>query len=157
MLDYDLADLYRVPTKRLNEQVKRNLKRFPEDFMFSLTKQEILRMSQFATSSSGESLDKLKYHKNINAFTEQGVAMLSSVLNSEKATEVNIMIVRAFVRLRQVLSANKDLTYLFKELKHKVDRHDVEIGLIIQTIEKMIALEKKPRPKIGFVIKKPVK
>ena len=80
--------------------------------------------------------------------------MLSSVLNSEKAAEVNIMIMRAFVRLRQVLSANKDLSYLFKELKHKVDQHDVEIGLIIRAIEKMIAYENKPKTKIGFHNKK---
>jgi hypothetical protein len=154
MLDYDLAELYMVPTKRLNEQVKRNPKRFPTDFMFSLTKQEILRMSQIATSSSGESLEKLKYHKNINAFTEQGVAMLSSVLNSDKASEVNVLIMRAFVKLRQVLAANKDLSYLFKELKHKVDRHDTEIGLIIRAIEKMIAWEKKPKSRIGFKAEK---
>ena len=92
MLDYDLAELYDVPTKRINEQVKRNRKRFPEDFMFSLSKKEIIRMSQIATSSSGKRLEKLKYHKNINAFTEQGVAMLSSVLNSEHAIEVNILV-----------------------------------------------------------------
>lgn len=145
MLDFDLAALYGVGTKVLNQAVKRNLHRFPEDFMFSLSKQEILRMSQFVTSSN------IKFHKNVNAFTEQGVAMLSSVLNSERAIEINILIIRAFVRLRQVLSANKDLSYLFKELKHKVDQHDVEIGLIIRAIEKMIAVDTKPKRRIGFV------
>jgi len=77
--------------------------------------------------------------------------MLSSVLNSAKAVEVNILIMRAFVRLRQVISSNKDLTYLFKELKHKVDQHDVEIGLIIRAIEKMVAVDTKPKGKIGFI------
>ena len=148
MLDSDLAALYGVPTSRLNEQVKRNLKRFPPDFMFSLTRQEIVNISQIAICSN------IKHSKNINAFTEQGIAMLSSVLNSEKAVEVNIMIMRAFVKLRQVLATNKDLNYLFKELKHKVDQHDNEIGVIIRTIEKMIAYEKKPKEKIGFKVEK---
>jgi len=153
MIDRDLARLYGVPTGRINEQVKRNIRRFPGDFMFQLTKEENLRFqnvtsnlkSQIAISSWG-GRRKLPY-----AFTEQGVAMLSSVLNSDKAIEVNVLIMRAFVRLRQVLSANKDLSYLFKELKHKVDQHDVEIGLIIKAIEKMIALDTKPKSKIGFL------
>jgi len=104
--------------------------------------------SQFVTSSWG-GRRKLPY-----AFTEQGVAMLSSVLNSSKAIEVNVLIMRAFVKLRQVLATNKDLTYLFKELKHKVDQHDTEIELIIRTIEKMIAFERKPKSKIGFNVNK---
>ena len=85
------------------------------------------------------------------AFTEEGIAMLSSVLRSPRAIEINILIMRAFVRLRKVLSANKDLSYLFKELKHKVDKHDVKIGLIIRAIEKMIASDTKPKGKIGFL------
>ena len=80
--------------------------------------------------------------------------MLSSVLNSPRAIEINILIMRAFVKLRKVLASNKDLTYLFKELKHKVDKHDTEIGLIIRTIEKMIEVEKKPKKRIGFVAEK---
>lgn len=144
MLDFDLATLYEVPTKVLNQAVKRNKNRFPPDFMFSLSKPEILRMSQFVTSSS------VKYHKNVNVFSENGVAMLSSVLHSKRGIEVNIQIMRAFTRLRHVLSTNKNLTYLFKELKQKVDRHDVEIGLIIKSIEKMITVEPKPKGKMGF-------
>ena len=144
MFDFDLARLYGVSTRRLNEQVKRNIERFPADFMFSLTRQEILRISQFATSSS------VKFSKNVNAFTENGVAMLSSVLNSEVAIRVNIQIMRAFTNLRKIIARNKDLTYLFKELKQKVNQHDVEIGLIIKAIEKMIATERKPKGKIGF-------
>jgi len=157
ILDGDLAELYRVPTKRIKEQVKRNIKRFPLDFMFQLTWDELKRLrSQIATlkntgSQRGQHIKYLPY-----AFTEQGVAMLSSVLNSEKAVEINILIMRAFVKLRQVLAANKDLSYLFKELKHKVDRHDNEIGLIIRAIEKMIAFEKKPKTKIGFNVEKEV-
>jgi hypothetical protein len=106
MIDADLAELYDVPTKRLNQQVQRNKQRFPEDFMFQLTKLEAenLRL-QFATSRSGHGGRRsLPY-----AFTEQGVAMLSSVLNSERAIEVNIAIMRAFVRLRQMLETNEEL------------------------------------------------
>jgi hypothetical protein len=151
MVDHDLADLYQVPTKRIKEQVKRNMRRFPTDFMFQLTWEELSSLrSQIAAlekagSQRGRHSKYLPY-----AFTEQGVAMLSTVLNSRRAIDINIMIMRAFVRLRKVLATNKDLTYLFKELKHKVDKHDVEIGLIIKTIEKMIATESKPKPRIGF-------
>lgn len=145
MLDFDLAKLYEVPTGRLNEQVKRNINRFPEDFMFSLSRQEIMRISQFAISSN------IKFAKSVNAFSENGVAMLSSVLNSDRAISVNIQIMRTFTHMRQILSTNKDLTYLVKELKHKVDQHDTEIGLIVRAIEKMIATEKKPKGKMGFI------
>ena len=114
--------------------------------MFQLSRKEYTRLRcQIGTLKRGQHAKYLPY-----AFTEQGVAMLSSVLNSEKAAEVNIQIMRAFVKLRKVLAANKDLTYLFKELKHKVDQHDVEIGLIIKAIEKMISAEKRPKKKIGF-------
>jgi hypothetical protein len=153
MIDKDIAELYGVKTSVLNQAVKRNIERFPKDFMFSLTRQEILRISQFVISSEGGLLNKFRFSKNINAFTEQGLAMLSGVLHSPRAIEVNIAIMRAFVRLRQVLAANKDLSYLFKELKGKVDRHDVEIGLIIRAIEKMISCEAKPKAKIGFLAK----
>jgi hypothetical protein len=112
--------------------------------MFSLNRQEIVNISQFAICPN------IKHSKNINAFTENGIAMLSSVLHSERAIEVNIQIMRAFTRLRQIIAKNKDLTYLFRELKHKVDQHDTEIGLIIRTIEKMITQENKPKTKIGF-------
>ena len=99
MLDRDLAELYRVPTMRLNEQVKRNCKRFPKDFMFQLTKEEVVNLiSHFAISSWGGN------RKLPHVFTEQGVAMLSSVLNSERAIHVNIAIMRAFVKLRQIMS-----------------------------------------------------
>ena len=148
MIDKDLAELYGIKPIRLREQVKRNPKRFPVDFMFQLNQQETeALLSQNAIPSRRELGGHLPY-----AFTEHGILMLSSVLNSEKAIEVNIMIMRAFTRLRQIINRNKDLTYLFKELKHKVDRHDVEIGLIIRAIEKMIAANTKPKRKIGFVV-----
>jgi hypothetical protein len=151
MLDRDLAELYGVPTKVLNQAVRRNQERFPGDFMFQLTWAEAEHLrSQIVTlenvaSKRGRHIKYLPF-----AFTEQGVSMLSSVLNSSRAIEINILIMRAFVRLRQVLAANRDLTYLFKGLKHKVDQHDTEIGLIIRAIEKMISFEKKPKTKIGF-------
>jgi hypothetical protein len=117
MIDVDLAELYGVPTKRLNQQVQRNRKRFPEDFMFQLTKVEAenLRL-QFATSrSSHGGRRSLPY-----VFTEQGVAMLSSVLNSEQAIEVNITIMRAFVKLRQMLESNEELNRKFAAVIRKL-------------------------------------
>ena len=150
MLDRDLAALYGVATRQLKRQVNRNKKRFPDDFMFQLTKKDYSNIRcQIGTLKWGQHAKYLPY-----AFTEQGVAMLSSVLNSEKAAEVNIQIMRAFVKLRKVLAANKDLTYLFKELKHKVDQHDVEIGLIIRAIEKMISAEPEHKGRIGFTADK---
>ena len=151
MIDRDLAELYGVETRVLKQAVRRNRKRFPPDFMFEMKKDELSKWrSQFVMSNS----DKMGLRWEPYAFTEQGIAMLSGILNSPRAVEVNIAIMRAFVRLRKVLAANKDLTYLFKELKHKVDQQDVEIGLIIRTIEKMIAVEQKPKTKIGFNVKK---
>ena len=148
MIDRDLAELYGINTKKLKQAIKRNFERFPDDFMFELTKDELNKWrSQFVTSNS----DRMGLRWRPYAFTEQGVAMLSSVLNSPRAIEINILIMRAFVKLRKVLASNKDLTYLFKELKNKVDKHDTEIGLIIRTIEKMIEVEKKPTKRIGFV------
>ncbi|MFA4966785.1 MAG: ORF6N domain-containing protein [Candidatus Margulisiibacteriota bacterium] len=152
MLDYDLAELYQVKTKRLNEQVRRNPKRFPVDFKFSLTKQEILRMSQIATSSSGEKLEKLKYHKNVNAFTEQGVAMLSSVLNSDRAIEINVLIMRAFVKLRQILSSHKELARKIEELEKKHTKHEIEITTIFKVLKKLMEPKADlPIRRIGFI------
>jgi len=146
MLDKELAKLYGVPVKRLNEQVKRNLKRFPRDFMFLLTRQEVMNLkSQIATSRWG-GVRKLPY-----AFTEQGVAMLSTVLNSERAIQVNIAIMRAFVKLRQILATNKDLAYKLKELESKIERHDEDIQAIFEAIRQLMApLPVKPKPQIGF-------
>jgi hypothetical protein len=115
LLDRDLAELYEVPTKRLNEQVRRNLRRFPEDFMFQLSKEELqIWRSQFATSNSTV---KMGLRRRPFAFTEQGVAMPSSVLNSDRAVDVNIAIMRAFVRLRGIMSTHKDLARKLNDLQ----------------------------------------
>jgi hypothetical protein len=146
MLSTDLARLYGVPTKRLNEQVKRNIKRFPSDFMFQLTLDEykILR-SQFATSSWGGE----RYPPYV--FTEQGVAMLSSVLNSERAIQVNIAVMRAFIRLRRVIAAHEELARKFSELERKIEKHDVEIQSIFEAIRRLMAPPpERPKRRIGF-------
>jgi hypothetical protein len=156
MLDKDLAELYGVPTKVFNQAVKRNSERFPADFIFQLTWEEIERLrSQIVTLKLGPKQKRGKHLKYLPyAFTEQGVAMLSSVLKSKQAVGINILIIRAFVKLRLSLSTNKELVYMVKELRQKVGQHDKEIGLIIRTIEKMISFEKKPRVKIGFNVEK---
>ena len=146
MLDRDLAQLYGVATRRLNEQVRRNRERFPEDFMFQLSKEEVANLkSQFATSSWGGTR-KLPY-----VFTEQGVAMLSSVLNSERAIKVNIQIMRAFVKLKELLLTHKDLAIKLEALERKYVNHDKKIKAIFDAIKKL--LEPKPvkqKRKIGF-------
>jgi len=146
ILDRYLAMLYGVSVKRLNEQVKRNLKRFPNDFMLLLTGKEVMNLrSQFATSSWGGR----RYSPY--AFTEQGVSMLSGILNSERAIQVNIAIMRAFVKLRQILSMNKELAYKLNELERKTEKHDTEIQAIFEAIRQLMApLSLKNRPQIGF-------
>ena len=144
MLDFDLAELYGIETKYLKRQVKRNLKRFPRDFMFQLSKKENLRC-QIVTSSYG-GRRYLPY-----AFTEQGVAMLSSILNSERAIQANIAIVRAFVKLRRILSTHKELAKKLKELENKVENHDSEIEGIFEAIRQLVAPEKESKKKIGFL------
>ena len=151
MLDRHLADLYGVQTKVLNQSVKRNFRRFPDDFMFSLSRQEILRMSQFVTSSNGDVDANLKFAKNVNVFTEQGVAMLSTVLNSERAIEVNIAIMRVFVRIRKILSANKELAQKFEHLERKVGALDLEVKAIFDAIRKLMEAPVKKSKKIGFL------
>lgn len=158
MLDRDLAELYGVPTKVLNQSVKRNNQRFPGDFMFSLTRQEILRMSQIVTSYDNQEMLRLKYYKNINVFTENGVAMLSSVLRTERAILVNVQIMRAFTRLRQIIATHGNLGLKLDLLKEKfgkrLDKHDREIALIFDAIRKMLTIEEKPKDKIGFVVER---
>jgi hypothetical protein len=136
MLDQDLAALYGVPTKRLNEQVKRNLARFPEDFMFQLTAEEAEALrSQIATSKPARGGRRYLPF----AFTEQGVAMLSSVLNSDRAIEVNIAIVRAFVRLREILATHKDLAKKLEELEKKLGQHDESFRVVFEAIRRLMA------------------
>lgn len=146
MIDIDLAELYRVPTKRLNEQVKRNLKRFPKDFMFNLTEHEVANLrSQFATSSWG---GRRTYPF---AFTEQGIAMLSSVLNSSRAIEVNILIMRAFVKMRELLISHKDLNKKLLELEKK---YDFQFEVVLKAIEDLISESKVSRKKVFGLAKR---
>ena len=147
LLDRDLAELYRVETKVLKQAVRRNIKRFPDDFMFELSKAEFtLWRSQFVTSKS----DKIGLRYSPMAFTEQGVAMLSSVLNSERAIEVNIQIMRAFVKLRQMLSSHADLARKLEALEKK---YDTQFRVVFDAIRALMAETKKPKRKIGFVVK----
>ncbi len=148
LLDRDLAALYGVETRVLNQAVKRNADRFPEDFMFALTREEIVRVSQVVTSSGA-----LKFSKRVHAFTEQGVAMLSSALRSERAVQVNIAIMRTFVRLREMLETNRELAKRFAELESRVEQHDEEIAAIVEAIRQLIAPERKPRREIGFHVR----
>ena len=142
MFDNNLADLYGVETKRLNEQVKRNIMRFPDDFMFQLSRKEFENLkSHFATSSRG-GRRTLPY-----AFTEQGVAMLSSVLNSKRAIQVNIEIMRTFVRLREMLLSDKNLSRQLDELEKKYDR---QFAVVFDVIRQLMAPETKPGRRIGF-------
>jgi hypothetical protein len=148
LLDRDLALLYGVETRALNQAVKRNANRFPRDFVFVLSRDEIGRISQIVISSS-----RLKFSKQVRAFTEQGVAMLSSVLKSDRAVKVNIAIMRAFVRLREALETNRELARQFAELEKRVGKHDVEIGAIIDAIRQLMAPPEKPRREIGFHVR----
>ena len=147
MVDFDLAELYGVPTKRLNERVTRNKKRFPEDFMFRLTKEESESLrSQFATSNIGRG--GRRYLQR--AFTEQGVAMLSSVLNSEQAIEVNIAIMRAFVRLRQMLETNEELNRKFAAVVRKLSTHDKYFRVVFDELKKLTEEPRSSGRQIGF-------
>lgn len=141
MLDFDLAVLYQVETKVLNQAVKRNIDRFPEDFMFQLKKEEINLMSQFVTSSYGGR----RY--SVSAFTEQGIAMLSSVLNSKRAIQVNIQIMRTFTRLREMLSNHKELKEKIEELELRYDEH---FRIVFDAIRQLMAEEERPKKRIGF-------
>ena len=147
MIDEDLAALYNVQTNRLNEQVKRNIKRFPKDFMFALTQKEFENLkSQIATSSWGGR------RKLPNAFTEQGIAMLSSILNSDTAIEVNIRIIRVFTRLREYALTHKEILIQLAKLEKEVKGNSKDIENIFMVLKELIEKEGKstPRNKIGF-------
>jgi phage regulator Rha-like protein len=148
ILDRDIAHLYKVETKVLNQATRRNINRFPEDFMFQLTQDEFESLrSQFVTlkTTRGQHSKYLPF-----AFTEQGIAMLSSVLHSDHAIQINIQIMRAFVELRKAILANEKVLHEIEKLKSKVERHDQEIETIILTIEKMLSPDEKTSKKIGF-------
>jgi len=148
MLDSDLAALYGVSTTRLNEQVKRNRGRFPEDFMFQLTQAELGNlMSQSATSSSRWGGRR----KRPYAFTEHGAIMAASVLNSERAVKVSVYVVRAFVKLREILGAHKQLARKLAELEKRLEGHDEQIAALIEAIrELMTPPPAAERKRIGF-------
>jgi len=148
MLDSDLAELYGVETKRLNEQVRRNIERFPEDFMFQLTENEWeILMSQFATSRWGGR------RKLPSVFTEHGVLMLSSVLNSRQAVQVNIQVVRVFTRLRQLVSEQGELKLEIEEIKKKLNNHDKNIEIVFSYLDELIDKKAMPksRKRIGYM------
>ena len=149
MLDRDLAALYGVTTGNFNKAVKRNFSRFPEDFMFQLTKEELKNwIFQFGTSNrERKGLRKLPL-----AFTEQGVAMLSSVLNSERAVQVNIQIIRVYTKMRQFLLTHKDILLKLEQVERKVDSHDEKIKLIFDSIKQLIQQRAKPRKQVGYKI-----
>lgn len=153
LLDRDLATLYGIDTKVLKQAVRRNVKRFPNDFMFVLTKNELKNLrSQIVTSSWGG----LRYSPM--AFTEQGVAMLSSVLNSPRAIEVNISIMRAFVNMRKLIYSNLELKEKIKELERLTNRKfkesDKKIKLVFDAIKSLMIQENKPQRQIGFQLPK---
>ena len=146
MLDADLAELYQVTTKRLNEQVRRNLARFPEDFAFRLTADEAANLkSQFATSSWGGR------RTPPYVFTEHGVAMLSSILNSDRAVQMSILIIRAFVKMRELLASHKNLAARVEKLEASQKRHASVINLLAEEIDDLKRPPAEPaRRRIGF-------
>jgi phage regulator Rha-like protein len=146
MLDSDLAELYGVETKRLNEQVRRNLNRFPPDFMFQLTAEEWESLrSQFATLKRGEHRKYLPF-----AFTEHGALMLANVLNSERAAQTSVQVVRAFVRLRQMLAANAELARKLEAMENKYDR---QFKVVFDAIRQLMSPPARPKREIGFHVK----
>lgn len=149
MLDNDLAALYEVETKQLKRQVKRNIDRFPEDFMFELTPEEY----SFSRSQNGT----LKQGSNVKyapmVFTEQGVSMLSSVLNSKRAIKVNIQIIRIFTRIRQIIADNTDIRLEIEKIKNKLDNQDKNMEIVFRYLDELLEKQEQPNPprkRIGF-------
>ncbi len=151
MLDSELAELYGVTTGRMNEQVRRNIERFPDDFMFQLNDSEFkILISQFATSSSGNYGGRRKLPL---VFTEQGVAMLSSVLNSDRAVQVNIAIMRAFVIMRRIAATNEEVSKKLDAIERKLGTHDEHFKQVFAAIRAMMAPVGQPK-QIGYIQKK---
>lgn len=148
MIDSDLAELYQVPTKSLNLAVRRNIDRFPDDFMFQLNEEEFKNLRfQFETSSSG--YGGRRYHPYV--FTEHGVAMLSSVLKSPRAVQMNIVIIRAFVKLREILASSKELAHRLEQVEAKLQRHGSAIAVVVDEIKRLKqAPPTPPKRRIGF-------
>jgi hypothetical protein len=151
MMDRDLATLYGVATRVLNQAVRRNPRRFPSDFMFQMSQQEFEKWrSQIVISNR----DRMGLRHRPLMFTEQGVAMLSSVLNSDRAIAVNIVIMRAFVRLREWLSTHRDLAHRLEELERKYRQHDVQIHDVFLALRNLMAPRRKRKSPIGFLLPK---
>jgi hypothetical protein len=149
MMDRDLAELYGVDTAQLKRAVKRNIERFPPDFMFELTKEELeVWRCQFGTSKDTKM--GLRYLPMV--FTEQGVAMLSSILRSRRAISVNIQIMRAFTQLRQMLSTHEDLK---KKIEDMESKYDQQFAVVFEAIKQLLTTESRPKRKIGFEMKEP--
>jgi ORF6N domain len=149
LIDSDLATLYGVTTGNLNKAVKRNVDRFPSDFTFQLEPEELANLKfQFGIPSWGGRRRSRPY-----VFTEQGIAMLSSVLNSERAVKVNIAIMRAFVKLRRMLDTNRELAQKFSELERRVGKHDEEIVEILEAIRQLMTPPERPPREIGFHVR----
>jgi hypothetical protein len=146
LLDHTLASLYGVDTGALNRAVKRNIARFPDDFMFQLSADEVAALKSQSVISKGRG----GIRKPPNAFTEQGVAMLSSVLNSERAVAVNVEIMRVFVRLRQVLATHEELARRLEAVEHEVGQHGEQLGVVVDVIRQIIEKPLSPTRRIGF-------
>jgi hypothetical protein len=150
MIDRDLAELYGVETKQLKRQVKRNIDRFPDDFMFELSDEELQEWRcQIGTSNSNEG-DKMGLRYGPYVFTEQGVAMLSSVLNSERAIKVNIRIMRIYTKMREMLMTNQEILLKVEQTENKITGHDKDIQLIFNYRKQLLNPPQEPRPRIGF-------
>lgn len=149
ILDSDLGELYGVSTKRLNEQVRRNIERFPDDFMFRLTKVEYDHLkSQFATSSDEPRHGGRRTLPYV--FTEHGAIMAATVLNSKQAVEVGIFVVRAFVRLREMLAGHKKFARRLDELEKRLATHDKNFQIVFDAIKRLLIVDDKPKRKIGY-------
>jgi hypothetical protein len=146
MIDADLAELYGVETKRLNEQVKRNIHRFPSDFMFQLTTEEKIEVV-----ANCDHLKKLKFSSSLPyAFTEHGAVMLASIVNSERAIITNILIVRTFIKMRELLLSHKDILLKLEQLEKISGKHSDDINIIFAYLKKLIEQPQEPRTLIGF-------
>jgi hypothetical protein len=157
MMDRDLAEMYQVETRTLNQAVKRNWKRFPEDFMFKLTDQEL---EEWKAQNAKSKKETMGLRKLPAVFTEQGVAMLSSVLNSETAIEVNIKTIRVFTRMREMLVTHKDILLKIEQMERKMQRqdnrmskHEKEMGVVFKALKELLNPPKAVLRKIGFVMK----
>ena len=152
MLDRDLAELYGVETKHLKRQVQRNSERFPSDFMFVLTAKELAGLRyQIGTSNEPSATERGGSRVLPMAFTEQGIAMLSSVLNSDRAIQVNIRIIRVFTRMRELLTVHQDILHKLERIEEKVAAHDEDISTLFEHIREMLTpVPEEPRQRIGY-------